>query len=181
MCIGSSAGATYQRPSKNEDGQFRFDVGIATIPQMDANNKKVISQGPSLCILDGEDQEVAASWLFVKYLTPCVEFQAKFGMTSGYVPVLESVAEFEAYKNYLATANGGSGITALSAKVCMEQKDAYYVSPAFNGSSVARDQVGALMQVCMVGYKNLAGDDSAIDAMIEEAFEAAVDECIYMS
>jgi hypothetical protein len=102
-------------------------------------------------------------------------------MTSGYVPVLESVAEFEAYKAFIASANGGSGITALSAKVCLEQKDAYYVSPAFNGSSTAREEVGALLQTCMVEYKELAGDDSAIDAMIEEAFEAAIDECIYMS
>ena len=48
MGIGSSAGATYQRPKANADGTYPFDVGIATIPQVDASNPKVISQGPSI-------------------------------------------------------------------------------------------------------------------------------------
>ena len=49
MSIGSSAGATHQRPAA-VDGAYPFEVGIAPIPQVDAaNNPKVISQGPSLC------------------------------------------------------------------------------------------------------------------------------------
>ena len=177
MCIGSSAGASYQRPAKNSEGEYPFEVGITTIPQADVTNKKVISQGPSLCIFQGSELEVIASWLFVKFLTTSVEFQAEFGMSSGYVPVLESVADFPAYANYLSFADGGDNITALSAKVCLEQKDAYYVSPAFNGSSEARDQVGALLQYCMVQYKTA----SDVDAMIKEAFEDAVAECEYKS
>ncbi|MBQ4563364.1 MAG: extracellular solute-binding protein [Lachnospiraceae bacterium] len=66
MSIGSSAGATHQRPAAGADGSYPFEVGIATIPQVDANNPKVISQGPSLCIFQKENpQEVVASWLFV--------------------------------------------------------------------------------------------------------------------
>ncbi len=175
--IGSSAGATYQRPAMGEDGTYPFEVGITTIPQADPNNKKVISQGPSLCIFEGTEQEIIASWLFVKYLTTTVEFQAEFGMVSGYVPVLESVSENETYKAFIDNADGGDNIAALSAKVCLEQKDAYYVSPAFNGSSEARDQVGALLQYCMVQYKT--ADD--VKAMIKKAFEDAVAECEYMS
>jgi len=178
MSIGSSAGATHQRPKANEKGEYPFEVGIATIPQLDADNKKVISQGPSVCIFNGaSEQETVASWLFVKYLTTCVEFQAEFGMTSGYVPVLESVAQNEAYAAFIEGANGGDKIAALSAKVCLEQKDAYYVSPAFNGSSEARDQVGALLQKCMTEYKKASDKDK----MIADAFAAAVEECEYMS
>ncbi len=178
MSIGSSAGATHQRPTANDKGEYPFDVGIATIPQLDASNKKVISQGPSLCIFNGaSEQETIASWLFVKYLTTCFEFQAEFGMTSGYVPVIESVSENAAYANFIANADGGNNIAALSAKVCLEQKDAYYVSPAFNGSSTARDQVGALLQKCMVSYATASNKDK----MIADAFAAAVEECEYMS
>ncbi len=178
MSIGSSAGATHQRPTANDSGEYPFDVGIATIPQLDATNKKVISQGPSLCIFNGaSEQETVASWLFVKYLTTCVEFQAEFGMTSGYVPVIESVSQNPAYASFIENANGGDNIAALSAKVCLEQKDAYYVSPAFNGSSEARDQVGALLQKCMTEYKGAADKDK----MIKDAFEAAVEECEYKS
>jgi multiple sugar transport system substrate-binding protein len=171
MSIGSSAGATYQRPAKGADGKYPFEVGIATIPQVSESNRKVISQGPSLCIFDkANPQEVVASWLFVKYLTTTVEFQAEFGMASGYVPVIKSVAQNEVYADFLASADGGDFVTALSAKVCLEQEDAYYTSPAFNGSSTARDQVGALLPKCLT----LTDDNQ-----IRKAFQEALDECEY--
>lgn len=173
MSIGSSAGATHQRPTKGADG-YPFEVGIATIPQVDASNPKVISQGPSLCIFkDANPQEVVASWLFAKFLTTNVEFQAEFSMASGYVPVLKSVAENEVYKNqFLAKADGGDYIAALSAQVCLDQIDAYYTSPAFNGSSKARDQVALLMQAA---FTSDAGGD--VDALIDRLFKEAVAEC----
>ncbi len=177
MSIGSSAGATHQRPTANADGSYPFDVGIATIPQVSETNKKVISQGPSLCIFkkaNQNPQEVVASWLFVKYLTTTVEFQAEFSMASGYVPVIKSVSENETYKAFIDGANGGTNIAALSAKVCLEQEEAYYTSPAFNGSSTARDQVGALLAKCLS-----ADDGGNVDAMIKKAFREAIEECEY--
>lgn len=175
MSIGSSAGATYQRPAADTDGNYPFEVGITTIPQVNASNKKVISQGPSVCIFKKSNpQEVVASWLFVKYLTTNVEFQAEFSMASGYVPVLKSVAANPVYADFLAKADGGKYISALSAKVCLEQESAYYTSPAFNGSTTARSQVGSLLSKCLAGADN--GD---VDKMIKKAFEEAVDECEY--
>ena len=177
MSIGSSAGATHQRPTANADGSYPFDVGIATIPQVSETNKKVISQGPSLCIFkkaNQNPQEVVASWLFVKYLTTTVEFQAEFSMASGYVPVIKSVSENETYKAFIDGANGGTNIAALSAKVCLEQEEAYYTSPAFNGSSTARDQVGALLAKCLS-----ADDGGNVDEMIKKAFREAIEECEY--
>ena len=176
MSIGSSAGATYQRPAANADGSYPFEVGIATIPQVDANNAKVISQGPSICIFQKSNpQEVIASWLFVKFLTTNVEFQAEFAMASGYVPVIKSVGENPIYAEFIANADGGKYVSALSAKVCLEQENAYYTSPAFNGSSEARDQVKALLTKCLA----LTGDN--VDAQIEQAFEDAIAECEYAS
>ena len=172
MSIGSSAGATHQRPTKTADG-YPFEVGIAPIPQVNAENPKVISQGPSLCIFkDANPQEVIASWLFVKFLTTTVEFQAEFSMASGYVPVLKSVAQNEVYAQFLASADGGDYISALSAKICLEQEKAYYTSPAFNGSSAARDQVGLLMQAAFI-----SADGGNLDAMIDQLFANAVKEC----
>ena len=178
MSIGSSAGATHQRPAKGNDGKYPFEVGITSIPQVDAeNNGKVISQGPSLCILENTNRdEVMASWLFMKFLTTNVAFQADFGIASGYVPVIKSVANDENYKKFLDKADGGNGIAALSAKVCLEQESFYYTSPAFNGSSTARDQVGALLQKC---FAIEGADDAAIDAAIEKAFEESIAECKY--
>ena len=204
MSIGSSAGATHQRPEKGADGNYPFEVGITTIPQVDAAKAKVISQGPSLCIFNSKnisDQQVVASWLFVKFLTTNVEFQAAFGAASGYVPVLKSVsdetlAEYEKndkgefvledgkkkpinavahYVEFIDGADGGEFIAALSAKVCLEQADAYYTSPAFNGSSEARDQVGNLLTAALT----YTGND--FDSYLDELFMDAIDECEYNS
>ena len=178
MSIGSSAGATHQRPAKDESGNYPFEVGIASIPQVNPDAPKVISQGPSICIFKDENpQEVVASWLFVKFLTTSVEFQAEFSMASGYVPVLKSVADNETYAKFLANADGYNYVSALSAKVCLDQQDAYYTSPAFNGSSTARDQVGALLTKCL-GFK---ASDANIDDQIKKAFEEAISYCEYYS
>ena len=173
MSIGSSAGATHQRPSKGTDNTYPFEVGICEIPQMNQNNKKVISQGPSLCIFqDSNPQEVVASWLFMKYLTTTVDFQAEFSMVSGYVPVLKSVGDNEIYKEeFLDKADGGDYIAALSAKVCLEQEESYYTSPAFNGSSVAREEVGFLVSK-VISTKTETPYD-----MISKAFKEAVANC----
>ena len=61
----------------------------------------------------------------------------------------------------------------MSVKLALSQSNAYFVSPAFNGSSAARDQVGILMQSALV----YTGDD--VDAKIAKLFEDAIYECEY--
>jgi len=80
----------------------------------------------------------------------------------------------EVYAANIASADGGAYISALSTKVCLEQQEAYYTSPAFNGSSTARDQVGALMTKCFT-----IPDGSDVDALIDAAFADAIAECEY--
>ena len=171
MCIGSSGGASYQIPANGA-----FEVGVAPIPQVSADNQKVISQGPSLCLLKGKDtsdQQVVASWLFMKYLTTNLDFQTDFSATSGYMPVLASAQEHEGYKAFLDSADGYSNLMALVIKVGLEQTDRYFTSPAFVGSSVARKQVGAMLAKCM------SETTSDVDTLINNAFETAYKECKY--
>lgn len=171
MCIGSSAGAKHQIPDQ-VNNEYPFEAGIASIPQVDPENPKVISQGPSVCIFKKADQSVVkASWLFVKYLTTNAKFQADFSIASGYVPVIKSAAEDEVYAEQMLAANGYGNLPQLSAKVCIEQESAYYASPAFYGSSKARDEVGQLLQKLLSGGKT---DDATINA----AFAAAVQNCV---
>jgi multiple sugar transport system substrate-binding protein len=170
MSIGSTGGAKNQVPG---DADPHFEVGIAPIPQVNPDKPKAISQGPSLCIFkDNNPQEVIASWLFVKYITTNVMFQANFSSIQGYMPVIKSVQEFEPYKEFIASAlDGNDSITALAVKVGIEMTDAYYVSPAFRGSSTARDQVGLLMKHCFVSTR------TDVDKMIDEEFKKAIQEC----
>ena len=173
MVIGSTGGASYQQPPQ-VDGNPLFETAMATPPQVNPAAPKVISQGPSVCIFkDTNPQEVVASWLFVKFLTTNVEFQASFSMASGYAPVIKSVQSNPVYQQWLDAANGYTNLTAMSVKLALAQSDAYFVSPAFNGSSEARDQVGTLMQDALVST------DADIDATIKKLFEKAVAECEY--
>ncbi len=178
MSIGSSGGTVHQLPTQDGDGNYPFEVGIATIPQVNPAKPYAISQGPSLCIFQSANpQEVIASWLFMKYLTTDVGFQADFSMASGYVPVIESAKNDPYYQNFLSKADGKDHIAALGASVCLAQKDAYFTSPAFNGSTVAREQVGQLLQKCMAS----SWDADKVDAEIKKVFEDAVSECEYRS
>jgi hypothetical protein len=54
---------------------------------------------------------------------------------------------------------------AYGAKIAIQQREKYYVSPAFLGSSTARDQVGMLLINVMNGIS------------VDNAFKAAIKEC----
>ena len=174
MCIGSTGGATYQQPTQ-VNGKYEFEVGITSIPQINPEQPKVISQGPSVCIFKKDNpQEVLATWLFAKFLTTDVNFQAAVSMNNGYAPVIQSVKEHPVYAEFLASASTAN-MQAYAVKVALDQADAYYSSPAFNGSSVARDQVGLLIQKCFTA------EAADVDAMIKKAFDEAIAECKYQS
>ncbi len=175
MCIGSTGGTVYQQP-KMVDGKYEFEVGVAQIPQINPAKPKVISQGPSVCLFKKADpQEVLASWLFAKFLTTDINFQAAVSMNNGYCPVIKSVIENTEYKAWLDTA-GTSNLQAYGVKAALEHADSYYASPAFLGSSIARDQVGLLLTKCLS-----EANASDIKAFIKSAFEDAVEECEYQA
>ncbi|MDE7106647.1 MAG: extracellular solute-binding protein [Anaeroplasmataceae bacterium] len=175
MSIGSTGGASHQYPSNNA-----FEVGVAKVPTWEGGEFKVISQGPSLCLFNKDNpQEVLASWIFIKNYLLTTDFQAAFSKESGYNPVLESTYETGLlagagdngddilYKDWLASGNGksASGLTALTAKVASEFVNDYYTSPAFNGSSKARDQVGSLFVAVITEAKTT--DKAFKDALLE--------------
>lgn len=184
MTIGSSAGASYQCPDKVEGtgDEYPFEVGIASIPQVDPNNPKVISQGPSVCLFKKNDpQEVAAAWLFAKYLTTSIAFQAEFSMVSGYTPVIQSVEQNETYKTFLDSAMNGNTfindfIQASCVKQSVAQKDACFVSPAFIGSSGARDEVGILMENV---FENSPSSGQSLRDFVKYYFNEAIDTLDY--
>ena len=152
-CIGSSGGASHQDPGDV------FEWGVAPIPgsvQADGSvNYSVISQGPSLVMLkDGHgvpnsDEKQLMTWLFVKELLDPT-FQAAFSIASGYNPCRQSTFEEEAYIEHIANEES---ITAQAANVAKELADRFFTSPAFVGSSTARDQVGTALYFALTGQK----------------------------
>ena len=177
MCIGSSAGASYQCPTVTTDASgksvYPFEVGVAMPPQIDVNNPKVISQGPSLCMFKKDNpQEMAATWLFMKFLTTNVGLQANFSTESGYAPVIKNLDQkFPQYAIDLSLADGNAYLQTTCVKKCLEVENALYVSPAFVGSSDARKEVGTLIQTCFLNSPNTAAEMSAF---IKDAFAKTV-------
>ncbi len=166
MSIGSTGGATYNVDASGSVEQF--EVGIAPVPQYDVNNTKLISQGPSVCIFKSNDpQEVLASWLFVKFFTTNPYYQTEVAQNNGYMPVLkrEFMETIPAYVDFIAEAED-KDIRAMAVREGMLNQDNYFVSPAFYGSSVAREQVGLLMQAALSG-----------DKTVDKAFSDALTTC----
>ena len=166
MSIGSTGGATHQKPQNGE-----FEVGIAPYPQFVNEDgtftKKAISQGPSLCMLkQNSEEKMQMTWKFMKEYLLTTEFQAQFSIASGYNPVLESVYDNPVYQDFLNGADGYDGIAASAAKASSAMEAYYFVSPAFEGSSSARDAVGQLVV-------NVLNNTYGID----EAFNFAIRSC----
>ena len=182
MTIGSSAGASYQCPDKfmneNNEEAYPFEVGVALPPQIDPDNPKVISQGPSLCMFKkANKQEMAATWLFMKFLTSNELLQANFSATSGYAPVIKNLDQKnEAYKDILESADGNGNLQSSCVKQCLAQENFMFVSPAFLGSSGARDQVGILMQNCFV---NAPSANQTNAEFVKAEFEAILEKLRY--
>ena len=176
MCIGSTGGAQYQIPDTT-DGTGAFDVGVAPIPQMYSTDPdhieykedyvpKTILQGPNVCIFKRQNpQEVLASWLLVKFLTTDAEFQGLYSQQSGYSPVTYSAYNNTVYQNFMKKGS----LMARVANVCYNyaEESAFFTSPAFNGSSTARAQVGALVKAYLGGSQK----------DIDKAFSNAIQEC----
>lgn len=177
ISIGSSAGAAKQVPKAPAE----FEVGVQMIPQKAANTpinqSKVISQGPSVCLFNSDNpQEVVASWLLAKFLVTNVEFEALYSNKAGYLPVIQSVMELDSYKEKLDNANTSDNMAAMAAKLCLDYREALFVSPAFYGSSEARDQMDALLNGCVI----VSGSSpEAIKQGIIAEFKEALAKCEY--
>jgi len=144
------------------------------IPQFDAANPKMISQGPSMCLFNKEDpQEVLASWLFAQYmLTNSV--QIAYAQTEGYAPVTSKAQESQQYRDYLSRRGEDNelyyDVKIDATKLLMENTDNTFVTPVFNGSASLRNAAGQLIEEVTkatrrgknLNYKTLYKDVSAL-------------------
>ena len=149
MSIGSTGGASNQA-SKN------FTWGVAPIPGSEVNgvvNYSVISQGPSLVMFntsaDNATEKELMTWEYVKMLLDPVN-QTDFAGVSGYMTVRKSSYDVPKYAQDLSDPEN---ISAVTCNLAVSIKDRCFVSPAFKGSSTARDQVGVALRYVVTGKK----------------------------
>lgn len=140
MSVGSTAGINYNIPS---DGSFV--VGVAPVPQYDADHLSAVQQGPNISIMKRgtSDAQRLVAWEFIKYLISS-ENTAKWAMDTGYLPVRYSGYDSDVYQDFLLidNMNNSQYYYSKAAQAAALQRDYFEYDPAFAGaytSSDARD------------------------------------------
>ena len=178
--VGSTGGVTYQFDADNP-----MDVQVARIPQPEGGKKDAakgekkicqINQGPSLCVLDHDDENrKLASWLFYKHLTN-YENSIDWAINSGYsgirLSALDSDDFAEAFDESKYDTKTLEKLMARNSKLASTVKDMLYTSPSFKGSSECRTQAGGLMTYA------LTKDSDMSDAALKTKFDSAEAQCV---
>ena len=164
FAIDSTAGSTWMGPDApltdiSPDAiDKNIEMVVRPIPQVDVNNISMISQGPSICLFNKEDeQEVLASWLFAQYLLSN-EVQIKYAQTEGYVPVTAKAQNDPEYLDYLSRSgednNKYYSIKIDVTKLLLDNVDNTFITPVFNGSASVRNAAGQLIETAVKSAKN---------------------------
>lgn len=100
-CMLSSSGALATLTSNAEANGF--ELGACQYPTYDEDQRVAMIGGGNLCIISegNTDEQVKASWEFVQFLMSDEEVTYNTTHT-GYVPVTNSVAEYEGMKEFWA-------------------------------------------------------------------------------
>lgn len=170
FAIDSTAGATWMGPKAPladicMDDFVDYEIAVLPIPQVDTQNLKMISQGPSVCLFNKENpQEVLASWLFVQYLLTN-DIQMGYAMTEGYTPVTQKAWDSEAYRDYLSRS-GEDNDTYYSVKIdatklLLNHIDETFVTPVFNGSASLRNAAGQVIESTTLSIRRKQTVDDA--------------------
>ena len=178
FAIDSTAGSTWMGSEAplsdiSEDKFIEFETAVMPIPQLDADNPRMISQGPSVCVFNKADpQRVMASWLFVQYLLSN-EVQIAYSKTEGYVPVTEKAQDSEEYKDYLSRAGEDTNehykVKIDTVKLLLSNIDNTFVTPVFNGSASLRSAAGQLIENTA---KSVRRGETVDDAYIENLYSS---------
>lgn len=156
FAIDSTAGATWmgcEAPLIDipEDELRSFETVVMPIPQFNADEPKMISQGPSLCIFNKKDSgEVLASWLFAQYLLTN-ETQIAYSQTEGYIPVTNTALNSEEYKDYLSRKGEDNDlyydVKISASELMINNIENSFTTPVFNGSMSLRNAAGELVEL----------------------------------
>ncbi len=155
FAVDSTAGATWMGSDAPlidiaEDKLVEFETVVMTVPQFDAENPKMISQGPSICLFNKEDpQEVLASWLFAQYMLTN-DVQIAYSQTEGYAPVTGKAQTSAEYLDYLARSGEDNdlyySVKLDATKLLLNNTENTFVTPVFNGSASLRNAAGQLIE-----------------------------------
>ncbi len=180
FAVDSTAGATWMGSEAplcdiSPDKIVNFETAVMPVPQFDAENPQMISQGPSVCIFNkAEPQEVLASWLFAQYLLTN-DVQIAYSETEGYVPVTMKAQNAPEYQDYLSRCgeddNAHYDIKIQAANLLLDNVGHTFVTPVFNGSTSLRDAAGHLIETTV---KSVNRGQTVDDVFIEKLYDDTI-------
>lgn len=172
FAVDSTAGSTWIGASAPladipEESKVDFETAVRLIPQVDTDNPKMISQGPSVCVFNKDDpQEVLASWLFAQFLLTD-EIQTQYCHSEGYVPVTYRAQNSNSYQAYLNTVSDDPEFYPVKlevSKIVLDNIENTFITPVFNGSASLRSAAGQLIEnVCKAARRNTKIDDEYME------------------
>jgi multiple sugar transport system substrate-binding protein len=175
FAIDSTAGAMWMgsdAPLLDIAGDtiVRFETAVMAVPQFDAANPRMISQGPSVCIFNKDNpQEVLASWLFAQYLLSD-DVQIAYSETEGYVPVTTKAQNSDAYREYLSRSGENNAffydIKIKASELLLNNIDNTFVTPVWSGSASLRDAAGQLVENTVKSVRRKENIDPAYIAKL---------------
>ncbi len=175
FAIDSTAGSTWMGTDAplsdiSADKLVRFETAVRTVPQLNPDEPKMMSQGPSVCVFNKEDSgEVLASWLFCQYLlTDGV--QIAYSETEGYVPVTETARNNDEYLSYLSSDENYE-VKIKAVNMLLENVDNTFTTPVYNGSASLRDAAGQLIENTA---KSVRRKETIDDTYMEELFDDVI-------
>lgn len=155
FAIDSTAGATWMGSDAplldiSADSIVRFETVVLPIPQVNPDMPQMISQGPSVCLFNKQDeQENLASWLFMQYLLTN-RTQIDYAETEGYIPVTHKAYNDPAYQEYLSRSGEDNQlyyhVKLDASRLLLENTDKTFITPVFNGSASLRNAAGQLIE-----------------------------------
>ncbi|MBR6720348.1 MAG: extracellular solute-binding protein [Clostridia bacterium] len=178
FAIDSTAGATWLGSDAplsdiHENSIVEFETVVKMIPQVNPDEPKVISQGPSVCVFNKENpSEVLASWLFLQYLLTN-EVQIAYSKTEGYVPVTKKARDDFTYTEYLSRRGEDNdtfySVKIDASKIVLENTKYSFVTPVFNGSASLRNAAGQLIEETVKSVRRKEKvDDKYFDELFSE-------------
>lgn len=178
FAIDSTAGSTWMGTNApncdiSKDKLVDFETVVYPVPQYDINNPQMISQGPSICIFNKDDEgEVLASWLFASYLLTN-DVQIGYAQTEGYVPVTLSAQNSSTYIDYITGTNINDdlhySIKLKASELLINNVNNTFVTPVFNGSASLRNAAGELIEnVVKAKRRHQEVNDDTITQMFDD-------------
>lgn len=144
--IGSSTGVSYI----THDG---WELGVAPLP---GNTEKAANTaGTNIVMFSQDANQQKAAWEYLKFLTS-TDATVKWAMDTGYLPVRTSAYESETYQNFMKED--------ATATASYAQADAFFSSPAFDGSYDIQNAVNSKLEELIL---NKADGATAMQELVD--------------